>query len=250
MYEEQRNITYYDIDCRGKMKLSALLRMVHVAADVNATHLGAGYAQLSTLGIAFFLQRFGLRVLGMPQYGEAVRLCTWPAAIDRGVFIRKGAMYGANGEKCMEWASQWVLVDVKARKLLRPSALPVALTGIGNQGVELTAEKNDPPLLAGDGDILYTYPHTVRYADVDTNGHMNNAVYGDVIGNAVYAANPMKDAPPPEWTGLHINYLAETRLGDDIAVTAYWENGAALVVGEVEARRAFTARVGFGGAAT
>ena len=62
MYEGKHRITYYDLDFRGQVKLSAILRMVHIAADVNAKELGIGFSVLHPLNISFVLQRFGLGI--------------------------------------------------------------------------------------------------------------------------------------------------------------------------------------------
>jgi len=238
-------ISYYDLDCNGTLKFSAFLRMVHIAADINATELGVGFAQLAPLGMSFVLQRFSAQVYeALPAYGEEVQIRTWPASIERGTFIRKGEMLDKKSRKRLEWASLWLLFDLNERKILRPAALPVdfALMGLGDQGTTVVPEKVDIPAdwLAWE-QPHNAYTHTVRYAEVDTNKHVNNAVYGDWAANA--AAHPSEEAAF-RWQAFHINYLAETRLNDEIAVTSRkGDNGDILIVGESGARRSFTARV-------
>jgi len=232
-------ISYYDLDCNGTLKFSAFLRMVHIAADINATELGVGFAQLAPLGMSFVLQRFSAHVYeALPAYGEEVQIRTWPASVERGTFIRKGKMLDKKGRKRLEWASLWLLFDLNERKILRPSALPVDFSamGLGDEGVSTTPEKIDIPADWPEwGQPHNAYTHTVRYADVDTNMHMNNAVYGDLVGNAANGS---------EWRAFHINYLAETRLNEKIAVTSRkGSNGEILIVGENENRRPFAARV-------
>jgi len=114
--------------------------------------------------------------------------------------------------------------------------------GLGDQGTTVVPEKVDIPAdwLAWE-QPHNAYTHTVRYAEVDTNKHVNNAVYGDWAANA--AAHPSEEAAF-RWQAFHINYLAETRLNDEIAVTSRkGDNGDILIVGESGARRSFTARV-------
>jgi acyl-ACP thioesterase len=239
VYKEARRITYYDLDCRGKLKLSALLRMVHIAADINARELGVGFTDLAPLNISFVLQRFGLGISRMPVYDENTLIRTWPASIERGAFFRKGDMLGEDGEKIMEWSSMWVLFDIAARKILRPNALPVTLTGLGSRGVEIEAERVAGPPDAGEA--VSHYRHTVRYSEVDTNMHMNNSIYGDLINNALY----MEEASSPrgEWKKVQINYLAETRLGDGIDVTCRKNEDAYRVTGKTGERASFAAAV-------
>ena len=79
VYDEPFRVTYYDLDCYGRLKLSAFLRMAHIAADINARELGAGFDDLAPRGMGFVLQRFGLTITRTPVYNETVGLRTWPA---------------------------------------------------------------------------------------------------------------------------------------------------------------------------
>ncbi|MCL2405963.1 MAG: thioesterase [Defluviitaleaceae bacterium] len=240
LYESQTRITYYDLDYRGKIKLSALLRMVHVAADVNAKTLGAGYDTLAPLGITFVLQRFGVSITRMPNYDEDVTIRTWPSDISKGTFLRRGDMYDKNGIKLMEWASLWLLFDINARRVLRPSALPVPLHGLGAEGVKIMPEKIAVP--ENFGRPFSRYTHIVSYRDVDTNMHMNNSMYGDLVGNAIFPASEA-NAPKQDWKQVQINYLAEIRFGEEVVVSAAQDGDSFIVTGESGGRTAFVARV-------
>ena len=240
IYETKTRITYYDLDYRGKIKLSALLRMVHIAADVNARELGVGYDALAPLGMTFVLQRFGVSIARMPAYNEDVTIRTWPSDVSKGTFLRRGDMYDAKGEKIMEWASLWLLFDINARRVLRPSALPVTLEGLGSEGVEIMPEKIALP--EDFGRAFSQYSHTVSYRDVDTNMHVNNSIYGDLIGNAIFQASKI-DMPMQDWKQVQINYLAEVRFGEDVAVSASQDGDGFIVKGESNGRVAFTARI-------
>ena len=232
-------ITYYDLDYRGKIKLSALLRMVHVAADVDAKNLGVGYDVLAPLGMTFVLQRIGFSITRMPVYDEDVIIRTWPSTIARGTFLRQGDMYDKSGAKIMEWASLWLLFDIGARRVLKPKALPVPLPEIADEGVAITPEKIALPQDFG----FSSFSHRVSYRDVDTNIHMNNSIYGDLIGDAIFPATGPQDEPRPDWKQVQINYLAEIRLGEEVEVAAHRDGDSYIVTGNVGGRAAFVARV-------
>ena len=236
MYEGKTRITYYDLDFFGKIKLSAILRMVHIAADVNVNELGFGFHTLHPLNISFVLQRFGLKIYRMPVYNEVVTIRTWPADLARGTFIRNGDMHDQNGIKIMEWSSLWILFDLKNRTILKPSALPIEIPTFTDVGVDVKPEKVG--VLPNEMQMFSQHTHTVRYADVDTNMHMNNSIYGDLIGNAVFA-----NEDTCEWREVQINYLGETRLGEEINITAYKDGSELLVVGMTQERASFAAKI-------
>jgi len=239
MYEENHKISYYDLDFLGRVRLSALLRTVHIAADENANTLKIGFNELAAYNMTFVLQRFAVFAARMPAYGETVKIRTWPDGAARGTFTRKGDMYDTSGKKIMEWASMWVLFDIAERKILKPKALPVKLPEFADHGVKINPEKITPPAESFDEEFS-RHTHTVRYADVDTNRHMNNSIYGDLIGNALY---PQVDQTPQVWREIQINYQAEARHGEEITVTAYRENDTFFVLGKTSEKTSFTAQI-------
>ena len=239
LYEGKTRVNYYDLDLWGNIKLSALLRMVHIAADINANELGIGYQALSAENMSFVLQRFGLSIMRMPVYSENVTIRTWPANISRGTFIRQGDMYDAKGQKIMEWSSMWLLFDIAARKILRPSSLPVSIERALDQSITVQPEKIN--ISHEFGEPFFSFTHVVRYADVDTNMHMNNSVYGDLIGNAFFSAAQAKQHT--DWKHVQINFLSETLLGEEVGIFAYREDDMFLIVGETPGRMVFTARI-------
>jgi len=214
--------------------------MVHVAADANAKFLGAGYDVLSARGITFVLQRFGVSITRMPNYDEEVTIRTWPSDISKGTFLRKGDMYDKDGIKIMEWASLWLLFDINARRVLRPNALPATLPKLGDEGVEIMPEKIAVP--ENMGRPFTQYKHIVSYRDVDTNMHMNNSIYGDLIGDAIFR-EPAPATAKQDWRQVQINYLAEIRLGEEVEVSAFQETDGFTVIGKAGNCTAFVARI-------
>jgi len=244
MYQYQKRITYYDLDYRGKIKLSALLRMVHEAADVNAKELGAGFNVLSPLGMTFVIQRFGVKSTRMPVYDENVVIRTWPSDVSKGTFLRRGDMYDQDGNKIMEWASLWLLFDINERKVLRPSALPTPLSTLGDEGVGVMPIKIAIPQDdISCGQQFSYYSHQASYRDADTNMHMNNSIYGDLVGNAIFPVETDAAIPHPDWSEVQINYLAEIRLGETVDVTALRDRDCFTVIGKSGGRTAFISRV-------
>jgi acyl-ACP thioesterase len=195
---------------------------VHIAAEENAITLGSGFKDLSPLNMSYIIQRFGADITRLPGYGEDVVIRTWPSAINSGVFVRTGDMYDADGVRLMNWVSLWVLFNLETRKILKSSALPRQFSGVDMPG--MTAKASKIVLPEGWGEPFSSYSHTVRYNEVDTNRHMNNSIYGDLTGNALYIReNPLAE----DWAEVQINFLAETMLGDEMDITCRYGNAEA-----------------------
>jgi acyl-ACP thioesterase len=240
VYEAPARVTYYDLDCYGRFKLSALLRAAHIAADVNANDLCIGYRDLMAHSMGFILQRFGVSASRLPEYDENVVISTWPASVEKGVFIRCGKIESERGEPLVEWTSLWVLFDGNARKILKPAALPVQLDCAGMRGIETVAEKINPAGTDG-GEFISEHIHTVSFSETDSNMHMNNTFYGDMTADAVYGGS---GETPGEWKRAQINYLTEARAGEHIKIRCVKNNGIYTAAGEAAEKKVFTATVG------
>ena len=240
LYEQNSQINFYDLNSRGDVKLTALLKHINIAAGTNADAIGVGLDVTVPLNLAFVVQRFGLRIFDWPTHRQTVKIRTWPSEIAKGTFIRRGDMWDVDGNKMMEWTSLWVLIDIKERKVKRPKALPIELPQYGTMGVEVEGQKID---VLENAKLLASYPHTVRYSELDINMHMNNAVYGDLIANVV----ELGKVPYKKWREVQFNYLNEALLGDEINVECRKTEDALYVTGESQNRSVFSAKIIIGG---
>ena len=239
IYDKGTKINYYDMNGRGDVKLTALLKHINLAAGANAEDMGAGLDVTIPLKLAFVIQRFGLRVFKWPVYGQNVRIRTWPAQIVKGTFVRNGDMWCENGKKMAEWTGLWVLIDIEARKVRRPKALPVDFEGHGPMDVSVEAEKIDVP----DSVIsAASYTHVVRFSEADINMHMNNAIYGDLIANVLnIAESPLSYVP--SWQEVQFNYLSEAKIGEAVDVECKISEDIVYVTGSARGQKVFAASV-------
>jgi len=239
VYEKDTRIDFYDIDGRGDVKLTALLKHINLAAGANADKIGVGLDITMPMGLAFVIQRFALRVFKWPVYRQSITVRTWPAEITKGTFRRNGEMWDEEGNKLAEWTGLWVLIDIQERKVRRPKALPIDLPAYGSMDVTVEAEKVEVP---EEGKLIASYPHIVRFSETDINMHMNNAVYGDLIAN-VLEISESSMPHTPRWREVQFNYLAETRVGEAVDVQCGQLDNMIYITGTVEGRPVFTAAV-------
>ena len=239
IYERDIEINYYDLDGRGDMKLTALLKYINLSAVANADELGISYEKIAALGLAFVIQRFTLRISRWPVINQTVTIKTWPAEITKGTFRRNGSMHDKDGNKIAEWTGLWVLIDIIKRRVQRPKALPVPLPAYGLMDVDFEAAKLEIPEDAG---LTASYRHIVRFSEIDLNMHMNNAVYGDLIANLLeISESPMP--PVTKWREVSFNYLTETVLGDSIEVQCRQSGQIIYIYGTVKGQMVFTSSV-------
>jgi acyl-ACP thioesterase len=237
VYKKDSQINFYDLDGRGDMKLTALLKHINLAAGRNAEEIGVSMETTFSMGLAFVLQRFALRVIKWPAYRQKVTVRSWAAEITKGTFRRNGDMWDAEGNKIAEWTGLWVLIDINERKVRRPKALPVTLPAYGLMGVDLEAQKPDVP---EDAKLIASYLHVVRFSELDLNNHMNNAVYADLIANVTEMGGLRHTCG---WREVHFNYMAETKLGEEVDVQCRQAGSDVYITGAVNGRPVFAAMI-------
>jgi len=237
IYKQKRKISFYDLDANGNTKLTALLKYMNEASWLNAEELGAGLDRTLEVGLAFIIQRIGVRIFKMPELNQTIAIRTWPAEKTRSAFKRNGDICDEAGNKIMEWESLWVLIDINKRKIKRPSASPAELPRYGKMDVEVVADKI---VIPEERNLYASYKHIVSFSELDINMHMNNAIYGDLVANVLA---PTDAANIRAWKEVQFNYVHEAKLGDEVAVNAYQANGNLYITGNSEEKRIFTVAI-------
>ena len=77
-------------------------------------------------------------------------------------------------------------------------------------------------------DMAYAYTRTVRYSDLDLNGHMNNLHYVELAMDA-FSSSFFNEHPLAQ---ISLEYVGQCREGDDIAVLSRVSEGQAEVLAQ------------------
>ena len=87
-------------------------------------------------------------------------------------------------------------------------------------------------------ELPYVGSRPVYYSDIDYNGHLNNAVYGDILCDFLPGGMFGKRILEAQ-----VNYLSETRFGETLKLYAGEQDGETYLFGEHERGRSFECRV-------
>ena len=240
IYQQEKIVSFYDLDANGDVKLTALLKYIGEAAFYNAEDLGLGIEKTLEIDMTFIIQRAGVQIFKMPEVNQEIVIRTWPGEITRSAFKRNGDICNKDGDKLIEWESLWVLIDINKRKIKRPSSFPIELPCYGKMGVEIEAEK---VVMPEDKEWHAGYNHTVQFNELDVNWHMNNAVYADLVAN-VLALNTSPNIKT--WKEVQFNYVHEAKLNDKVTIDAYSSNNNLYISGDLEEKTIFTATISYG----
>lgn len=142
----------------------------------------------------------------------------------RTAYPRSTVCYDEQGNECFRSISLWVLMDRETRAMVLPGKSGVQVQGL-LMGSELAAPGSMVPR-----ELAEQQMRTVRFTDLDINGHMNNCRYldwiTDLLPGSFYEGHSIRE--------FTVCYLSELREGEELAL--HWEmrDGPML---QVEAQR-------------
>ena len=198
----------------------ALVDYLQEAAGEHARALGIDRFETGTEGAAWVLSRLAMEVRRLPVWREEITIETWPSGRDGLRATRDGLLRAASGEVLVRARTVWFVFDLARR---RPIRLPPAVLAIDPPDRPATLTLGPEPR-APEAPSLQA-PEAARFAvrraDLDRNGHANNARFAEWALEA--AARPLADL-----CALDLAFKGEALAGDAIASEASSEASGAV----------------------
>ncbi len=164
-YQKSRVVALGDVNPFGRLRLDALARYVQDIATADATDALSGSAY------AYVLRRLAVRIDVGAVLGERLVLTTFCGGTARGWAERRTSIVGDAGSR-IEAAALWVPIDVTGRPIRLPEDF-IAAYGLAARGRRVEARLTHGKPDAG----LASVPWALRYSDLDTLNHVNNAAH-------------------------------------------------------------------------
>ncbi len=202
-------------DKNGRCHAGDLLRLMQDCATLQLEHLGPTMAEMRDAQRVFVLTRISLDIRHPFAPYEELRAQTWPCSSSRGaVFDRDFLLHTKNGgeeisDAAVVGASQWALLDIAHGRLLRVDDMEIPFARDEKVQTSIPLRFRIPkeiPLVCGG-------ERTVRFTDIDRNGHMNNTRYADLFCD--YLPQISEDLMI---TAFAISFQKEAKLGDVLRV--------------------------------
>jgi acyl-ACP thioesterase len=165
---------------------------------------------------AFILSKISFKYYHEICEDDIIKVETWAIPPSKNIiFVRNYRIY-KNETVAAEATSAWALMDMKERAILKPEILGDNFKGFDSEELDFTVQKRfkipeNPAELR---------EYKVRYADIDTNFHMNNVVYIDLISECLYNENEkMSPDLKKQVLSIDLNYNSEAVFGDMIEIS-------------------------------
>jgi acyl-ACP thioesterase len=218
-YSAHRLARLGDVSPAGRLRLDAVARYLQDVANDDAVDADLEGA------MAWVVRRTVMEVAAFPSFRESLRLTTFASGSGRSWAERRTSIEGDRGGR-LEAAALWVYVDPDSG---RPRALPdefVDVYGEATGGRRVRARLEHPDAPPG----LDREPWPLRFADFDALGHVNNAVYLEVVEEHLARRRELR-AP----LRVEVEFRTAVEPDHEVAVVSMAESDGGLslwVVGE------------------
>jgi len=208
-YHCKYRISSYDVNPKGKARLTAIANYLQETAYKHACTLKLGYHDLAKENNAWVLSRMRIRVSKYPVWDEEISIETWPHGIEKLFALRDFKIFNSQGEVMAEAAINFLMVDTDTHRPVRISPDFIKIDVRSDSVFES---------MPGKINIQGTQPnvtvHNVQYSDLDIVGHVNNVKYlewcTDTLDPELLLNKGIAD--------FEINFLSEAKAGDKVEI--------------------------------
>ena len=122
-YSTKFRIRTSDLDENDRLKPYIYLDFFQDVAGFHAELIGFGYKDTINKNIAWILMKNKVNIYDYPAPYEVITVKTYPTEINKLDFIRDYEVYNQSNQIIARGTSQWCIVDINTKKILRTSAL-------------------------------------------------------------------------------------------------------------------------------
>lgn len=236
-------VRHDELDGFGRVRVSAPLRWLAQGAADASTAAGFGPEWYDANGLMWLVRRTMLELERPLRRSERLTLGTWVEDFRRVRSHRAYALRDGVDAQVARGRTDWVLVDTASGRPVRvPRAVEEAFGVPSGHAAAGRPAWNAPRPPAAS--VRTT--HDVRFADLDSLAHVNNATYLELLGDAVlgtlagagWGPERLRGAATVPWVRrVDVEYLDAAVWGDRLVSTTWVADaGAELVVYQVLAR--------------
>jgi medium-chain acyl-[acyl-carrier-protein] hydrolase len=210
VWAERFRILSYDCEPTGRASLPALFAFLLESAGDHATAGGFGFEDMMARGLIWVLTRFKLVVESYPSWSEEVGVETWAKGRDGLFYTRDYYLKDAAGAVLGRATSSWAALDARTH---RPETGEIFVRDFPQRPdmAALTEKLQKVPPLDAPGRVS---EYRVRFSDLDFNRHVNSMRYVEWMLNGLDEGTRLKRTVG----SMEVNYLAESRLGDEVLI--------------------------------
>lgn len=179
-YQTTHEVAYYECDINQTMTFPAMLGVAIKTSEEQSAQLDRGPDVIAGYGLTWIITSYHILVTRLPKVGEQIQVATQAKEYNKFFCYRYFWLLDEQGNELVKIEAVFALMNPETRKV---SSVPDEIVApFGSEKIKRIKRypKIDP---ITNGQSL---PYRVRFYDIDSNQHVNNAMYFnwllDVLG--------------------------------------------------------------------
>lgn len=217
MFTIKNTVRFSEVNRKKQMTLPAVINYFQDCSIFQSEKLGVGLERLASHHKAWMLSSWQIVIDRYPSFHEEIEVGTWSTGFQGLYGTRNFTMKGQDGQLAAYANSIWVYMDMETGRPTKPEAGEIEAYGVEEAlAMEYAPRKINIPK---EYEELESFP--VRRYHIDTNDHVNNAVYvqmaQEVLQNEI------------EVHQVRVDYKSAAVFGDQIYPRLTEEEGRTVV---------------------
>lgn len=179
-YTRTYEVAYYECDVNQTMTFPAMIGVAIKTSEEQSDTLNRSAEFVHQFGLTWVITNYHFEINRLPKVGEVIQIATQAMEYNKYFCYRNFWFYDEKGNELLMIESVFVLMDIKNRKM---ASVPEEIIA-PFESEKIKRIKRFPAITkVTNGQSL---PYRVRFYDIDSNQHVNNAMYFnwmiDVLG--------------------------------------------------------------------
>lgn len=179
-YTRTHEVAYYECDVNQTMTFPAMIGVAIKTSEEQSDTLNRSAEFVHQFGLTWVITNYHFKINRLPKVGEVIQIATQAMEYNKYFCYRNFWFYDEKGNELLMIESVFVLMDIKNRKM---ASVPEEIIA-PFESEKIKRIKRFPAITkVTNGQNL---PYRVRFYDIDSNQHVNNAMYFnwmiDVLG--------------------------------------------------------------------
>lgn len=208
-FPREYQIRSFETNTTGNLKPTVILQYLQETAEFQLKVQDMDYVDMyMKLHKAYVVSRMSIQIHQQLHKYDHITIRTWTGE-DRGANFPRSFDVYCGDQLAITAFSNWALIDTDKKTLVKRSEYDISNYAWGEkQELDIPTRFKIPR----ETEMSLAGIHHVSFNDTDINGHMNNAMYADVLYNYI--------PEPRSWdiTSMNFHYRHEAPLGSDMEI--------------------------------
>lgn len=173
MYSFKSKVRYSEVDRDGKLDIPSVINYFQDCSTFQSESLGVGVEYLKNEKRAWLLNSWQVEFIKDAVLMQDIEIGTWSYGASGVYGFRNFVLNGNAGERLVNANSLWVFTDISSGRPVKVEPKDVEMYGF-EPPIDMTDYGRK---IKTDGEGEKKPSFAVRKYHIDTNGHVNNAIY-------------------------------------------------------------------------